>query len=84
MEDEKQQKKKKANAPTALGFGKGTRSFFDYLLLTQYESVEDFLRKVDPLTNKEIDSLLSEILEQRNEERRRPKCPKGTRDMDPT
>ena len=53
-------------------------------MLTQYESVEDFLRKVDPLTNKEIDSLLSEILEQRNEERRRPKCPKGTRDMDPT
>jgi len=35
------------------------------------------------LQNKELDSVLNEVLEQRNEERRKPKCPKGTRDMDP-
>ena len=31
----------------------------------------------------ELDKSLGEILESRNEERRRPKCPKGTRDMSP-
>jgi len=33
--------------------------------------------------NKELDSVLNEVLEQRNEERRKPKCAKGTRDMTP-
>jgi histidyl-tRNA synthetase len=35
------------------------------------------------LLNRDLDSTLNQILEQRNEERRRPKCPKGTRDMTP-
>jgi len=35
------------------------------------------------LINKELDSVLNEVLEQRNEERRKPKCAKGTRDMTP-
>ena len=39
--------------------------------------------KLSVLTNKELDSVLNEVLEQRNEERRKPKCAKGTRDMTP-
>lgn len=35
------------------------------------------------LINKELDSVLNEVLESRNEERRKPKCAKGTRDMTP-
>ena len=39
--------------------------------------------KLNVLINKELDSVLNEVLEQRNEERRKPKCAKGTRDMLP-
>lgn len=68
---------------TSLQFGKGTRQFFDYLLSVNFESVKQFHEKVDPLYNKDLEALVEEVLEQRNEERRRPKCAKGTRDMNP-
>ena len=43
----------------------------------------DFSTKLDTLHNKELEGVLAEVLEQRNEERRKPKCAKGTRDMKP-
>ena len=83
-----QDKKKKKQAPTSLAFGTGTRKFFDYLLLiTESEgelNLERFNKKLNFLFNKEFEGVLDEILELRNEERRRPKCAKGTRDMLPT
>lgn len=74
-------KKKGKEAVTSLGFGVGTRKFFDYLLLLELPANAE--RKLSVLTNKELDSVLNEVLEQRNEERRKPKCAKGTRDMTP-
>jgi histidyl-tRNA synthetase len=54
-------------------------------LLVAKEGVtfEEFQRLTDLLFNKEVSSVLDEVLEQRNEERRKPKCAKGTRDMTP-
>lgn len=83
-----QDKKKKKQAATSLVFGTGTRKFFDYLLLITEEGGEElsigkFEQKLNFLFNKEFDGVLDEILELRNEERRRPKCAKGTRDMLP-
>ena len=46
-------------------------------------SIGKFEQKLNFLFNKEFDGVLDEILELRNEERRRPKCAKGTRDMLP-
>ena len=46
-------------------------------------TLEEFKAKNNVLVNKESDSVLNEVLEQRNDERRRPKCAKGTRDMTP-
>ena len=37
----------------------------------------------DAAKNKELSSVITEILQVHNEERRRPKCAKGTRDMTP-
>jgi hypothetical protein len=37
----------------------------------------------DVAQNKEVSSFLADILQIRNEERRKPKCAKGTRDMTP-
>jgi hypothetical protein len=39
--------------------------------------------RCDPDFNKELQGVMSDILVVRNEERRRPKCAKGTRDMTP-
>lgn len=76
---------KKRKAPvTSILLGSGTRRFFDYLLLVVPETTTEepeFKRYIDVLYNKEVNSVLDEVLEQRNEERRKPKCPKGTRDM---
>lgn len=71
--------KKKAKKAKAVGIqlGKGTRQFLDFLY--QNSKFETF----DAAQNKEVSSFLSEILQIRNEERRRPKCAKGTRDMTP-
>ena len=55
----------------------------DYLMLIELPSQEVFEAKIDPLRSKEVESVLQEVLEQRNEERRKPQCAKGTRDMTP-
>ena len=68
-------------------FGKGTRKFFDYLQDLEAECGKDesvFLRRLDFFKNKELQSIISEIIESSNEGTRKPKCPKGTRDMSPT
>ena len=57
--------KKKKQAPTSLQFGAGTRKFFDYLLLILGDSIvadEEFARKLSILYNKEVESVLDEIL----------------------
>ena len=41
------------------------------------------LSKLDAFVNKELSSELGEVLQVRNQERRKPKCAKGTRDMNP-
>ena len=83
-EESKDAKKKKGKeAPTSIQFGTGTRKFFDYLLQLAPTSVEELILKSNLATNKELESVLNDVLEQRNEEKRRPKCPKGTRDMTP-
>lgn len=63
----------------------GTRKFFDYLLqvLPATQNEQEARQKLNVLVNKELDGVLNEVLESRNEERRRPKCAKGTRDMLP-
>lgn len=47
------------------------------------QDLVDFSKKLNTLQNKELEGVFDEILEQRNEERRKPKCAKGTRDMKP-
>lgn len=64
-QDDGTAQKKKKQAPTSLGFGTGTRKFFDYLLLILEEGhlkEENWTSKLNILINKEIDSLLDEIL----------------------
>jgi histidyl-tRNA synthetase len=43
-----------------------------------------FLGKLDFFQNGELRSTVQEIIESSNQGTRRPKCPKGTRDMSPT
>jgi hypothetical protein len=74
-------KAKKVKAPAGLGLGKGSRQFFDFLIASDLLKVDT--ARCDVAYNKELSSVMSEILVIRNEERRRPKCAKGTRDMTP-
>lgn len=76
-------KKKKEKVPQGLGFGKGTRSFFDYFVGSKPSEGFPNFGKIDAASNKDLSGMLSDILVVRNEERRRPKCAKGTRDMTP-
>ena len=88
--NEKAQKaaKKKAKVEVVgIKFGKGTRKFFDYLQELEAESGKDesvFLTRLDFFKNRELQSIITEIIESSNETGRKPKCPKGTRDMSPT
>jgi hypothetical protein len=84
-DDGKKKKAKKDAAPAVVGiqFGKGTRQFFDFLVVSKLVEHEDALKKFEVAFNKELASELTEILQVHNEERRRPKCAKGTRDMTP-
>lgn len=66
-----------------MGFGKGTRLFFDYLVANKPENGFLSFNTIDAASNKDLSSVMTEILVVRNEERRRPKCAKGTRDMTP-
>ncbi len=77
-----QEKKKGKEEPKTLQFGKGTRQLFDYLLALTAKGVS-LSQGLDQFRNPELPGVLGELLEQRNEERRRPKCAKGTRDMTP-
>lgn len=52
-------------------------------MLLNAESYESFLKKIDVHVNRELEAVFDEILEAKNEERRKPKCAKGTRDMNP-
>ena len=86
-DDKKKAKKKKGKeAVTTIGFGRGTRSFFDYLQILETECGKDqalFKKKLNFSNNRELQSIVREILEQSNESSRKPKCAKGTRDMNP-
>jgi hypothetical protein len=57
---------------------------YEYLITSQYEGA-DFkpMETRQPSLNSELTLTLSEVLQSRNEERRLPKCAKGTRDMNP-
>ena len=86
-EGQKKQKKKKGKeGATSIGFGKGVRALFDYLYVLEKEcegNEEAFKQKLDFFRNRELQSVVREILEQTNESAKRPKCAKGTRDMNP-
>lgn len=52
-------------------------------MLLSIDSYETFVQRIDVHVNRELLAVFDEILESKNEERRKPKCPKGTRDMTP-
>jgi histidyl-tRNA synthetase len=62
--------------------GKGTRRLFEFLNDNKLLETDN-AQKFEVAFNKELSSELSEILQVHNEERRRPKCAKGARDMTP-
>jgi len=86
-------KKPKKNAapapPPGLQLGKGSRAFLDFLLDQLNHGADGGLLastapiKFNASLNKELQGELAEILQVRNQERRLPKCAKGTRDMTP-
>jgi hypothetical protein len=59
-----------------LGLGRGTKDFF-YPEETPYQSLEDILTQPNVLCQ------IKKNVQSRNEERRKPKIAKGTRDSDP-
>ena len=61
-----------------LPLGRGTRQLADFLKERPTSAT------TRPTEDNELAGVLAEILQPRNEERRLPKCAKGTRDMDPT
>ena len=84
--DDKKKAKKNAAPPSPPGIqlGKGTRAFFDYLSTNSCRILsEENIATFNVALNKELESELTEILQARNQERRLPKCAKGTRDMTP-
>lgn len=79
-------KKPKKNAapapPPGIQVGRGSRALFDFIsqsTLLSNPNAESF----NAALNKELQTELTEILQVRNQERRLPKCAKGTRDMTP-
>ena len=56
--------------------------FFDFLVQSKLLESED-ANKFDVILNKELAGEINEFLQTRNQERRLPKCAKGTRDMAP-
>lgn len=69
-------------SPPGLQLGRGSRAFFDFLGQSSLLLNPD-VAKFNAVLNKELSGALSEILQVRNQERRLPKCAKGTRDMGP-
>lgn len=80
-DDEKAAKKKKA--PKEIQFGKGLRILFDYLQELNVECKGSLLPRLDFFMNRELQTIIAEVVEGANEVGRRPKCAKGTRDMSP-
>ena len=80
-------KKPKKNAapapPPGIQLGKGSRALFDFLGQTPLLSEQASILTFNVALNKELQAELSEVLQVRNQERRLPKCAKGTRDMTP-
>ena len=68
--------------PPGLQLGRGSRALFDFLAQNTLLQTADAM-KFNVTLNKEFSSELTEILQVRNQERRLPKCAKGTRDMTP-
>lgn len=86
-DDKKKSKKKAKVLVTSIKFGKGTRALFDYLQVLEVECGGDqtlFAYKLDYFNNRELQSVVREIVEVSNESQRKPKTAKGTRDMSPT
>ena len=79
-------KKPKKNAapapPPGLQLGKGSRGFFEFLSQGTLLANPD-ISSFSAALNKELSGEMTEILQVRNQERRLPKCAKGTRDMTP-
>ena len=83
-EDKKAKRGKKVKAPKQIGFGQGTRKLFDFLFAQHAKNDQIPLSTLLSLSgNPDLQQVLSEVLETRNEARRIPKCAKGTRDMTP-
>ncbi len=83
---QKKEKKKFKEVP----FGKGTSQLIDYIgkhILKEERfgaaALEVIAEKTNPSMNREFKDLLGEMVSQHNQERRRPKIPKGSRDMEP-
>ena len=76
-EEEAKNQKKAKQVQTSLQFGRGTRSLLDYLISLSSIPADLFYKP-------EFGATLQDCLEQKNQERRKPKCAKGTRDMTPT
>ena len=83
--DSKKKPKKNAApaAPPGIQLGRGSRTFFDFLAQSSLLSSEDLAMSFNVALNKELQTELAEVLQVRNQERRLPKCAKGTRDMNP-
>lgn len=79
-DDNKKRGKKDKKKSEGLALGKGSRLLFDFLAVSGLCSGN---QRLDAAYNKELATQMSDILQTRNEERRRPKCAKGTRDMTP-
>ena len=90
IESNPKMKKKAAGKEmvTSLQFGKGTRTLYSFFvnsgLVDQLNQVQSIDGKNHVISeNEELISLLQEITQSSNQERRLPKCAKGTRDMTP-
>lgn len=60
-----------------MALGKGTRALIEFLKTNSNFGAFDMAK------NKELSSVVGDILQVHNDERRLPKCAKGTRDMTP-
>jgi len=65
-----------------LQLGRGSRALFNFISVGSLLS-DPKIANFNAALNKELNSELTEILQVRNQERRLPKCAKGTRDMTP-
>ena len=79
----KKAKKGAEEKPAGLALGKGSRQLLDFLIQNKLTEKSDDQPWLTLGLNKTLESELTEILQVHNQEKRRPKCAKGTRDMTP-